>query len=188
MFRVSIVRTWFRNYNCHDPSAQTAPATADSKQTDHNRDQSRPERDLVRDEVPLRDALVHLDCSGRSVSEHLVLELFHILFRVVDGTRDCVVRFARASRRLSSGSVQTELLDRIKDEAGLSVAAPVDVARGLVCGAVVPEVDAVGLLQLATGFGEGQSGCELGAVGQASSICGGKVGEVDGHEVVGVHC
>lgn len=55
-------------HDSHDPSAQASPATADGQQTDHNGDQSRPEGDLVRDEVPLSDAPVDLHGSRSAVS------------------------------------------------------------------------------------------------------------------------
>jgi len=66
----------------------------------------------------------------------------------------------------------------------LSVAAVVNVAGSLVCAAIVPEVDAVGLFELAAGFGESQGCCELGGVAHGSGISDGEVAEVDGHKVV----
>lgn len=141
---------------------------------------------MIRDEVPLGHALVYFDRPRRSVSENLVLELLRILLRFVDLARNCVIRVARTSRRVSRGSVEPKLFHRVEDEGRLPVTAPIDVAGGFVRGAVVPEVDAVGLLELATGFGERQGGCELGAVRQAAGVGGGEVAEVDGHEVVGV--
>jgi len=104
-------------YNRHDPCAQASPATANRQQADDDRDDSRPECDLVCDEVPLGDALVHFDGSRRGVSEHVVLEFLRVLFGIVDGALDGVVARARSSRDLCVCRVEAELLDRVEDEA-----------------------------------------------------------------------
>jgi len=171
-------------HNGHDPRAQASPATANRQQADDDCDHSRPECDLVCDEVPLGDALVDFDGRRRSVSEHVVLEFLRVLFRIVDGALDSVVSAARSSRDLCVCRIETELLYGVEDEARLSVAAVVDVAGSLVCAAVVPEVDAVGLFELTACFGERQGCCELGGVAYRSGVCGSEVAEVDGHQVV----
>lgn len=172
-------------YNRHNPSTQAPPSTADSQQAHDDGDDGRPERDLVRDEIPFGDATVHRHSLGSRVSQHLILEILRVALSIVDRARDGIVRVARAGRLVRrSRSVEAELLDRVEDEVGVSLAAPVDVAGGLVGGAVVPEVDAVCLFQAAGALSELQRGCELGLVGQIPGICGGEVAEVGGHEVV----
>lgn len=68
----------------------------------------------------------------------------------------------------------------------MSLAAPVDIARGLVGGAVVPEVDAVCFFQAARALCELQRGGEFGLVREIAGVCGGEIAEVGGHEVVAV--